>query len=97
MRGGVEDIDMVEVAVPEKFDRDQNLKVAGAPKPVGGPRSASQAVEHRLNPIITDVNQMEVSDSINITKEALEIGKLPPEHIALKIARSGYRLSADDP
>jgi len=35
---------------------------------------------------VTDVREMAFSSSINITREALEIGKVPTEHIALKIA-----------
>jgi len=40
---------------------------------------------------------MEMSQSLNITKEALAIGKIPPEYVALKIAKSGYQLKATDP
>lgn len=35
-------------------------------------------------------------ESINITKEALEIGKVPPEEIADKIAQSNYSLNEKD-
>ena len=36
-----------------------------------------------------DMN-MGLTHSINITKEALAIGKVPPEHIAQLIAASGH-------
>jgi len=36
------------------------------------------------------------ADSINITKEALALGKVPPERIAEQIAESGYTLSPAD-
>ena len=35
--------------------------------------------------------------SINITQEALDIGKVPPEYIAQLIANSGHNLSQVDP
>ena len=36
-------------------------------------------------------------ESINITKEALALGKVPPETIADMIKASGYTLREDDP
>lgn len=36
-------------------------------------------------------------DSINITREALALGKVPPEHIADLLKASGYAMNEDDP
>ena len=36
-------------------------------------------------------------ESINLTKEAREMGKIPPEAVADKIAACNYTLKADDP
>lgn len=44
---------------------------------------------------LNDMNAMELN-SINITKEALALGKVPPEQIADLIKGSGYSMKEDD-
>lgn len=106
-RGDDVDIDDAAISVPDQVPNAKKpLKgsAKGAHAAFGGARRdlLDEADETLIQPLNRrgelQIEGLDLDglDSINITKEALELGKVPPEHVADMIAASNHSLSHTD-
>ena len=78
----MDDIDGAEVEVPDDFEVNLDIGLPSQLTSGGGTRQTEQE-RLELKALRKAENQRRIdADSINITKEALALGKVPPERIA---------------